>query len=97
MRKAVIRNETIKKETIERDGALYTYTLCMSEGGNVANYMIPLYSVEIEMTDPDGNETSASTKEIFADVGKALVFYRRMVDNLATPANLPYIVQDEIH
>ncbi len=96
MRKSELRSEIIRKDVCEQEGCTYTYTVTMTEGGNMASYGIPLYSINIDMIDSDGNQTNASTKEIFADVGKALVFYRRMVENLATPANLPFILQDEM-
>ena len=48
------------------------------------------------MTDIDGKKTEATAKDLFADVGKALVFYDRMVQNLATPIDLPYIIEDEL-
>ncbi len=96
MRKSNIKETVIKKETHELDGATYTYTLLSKESNRVASYKLPLYSIEIDMTDADGNHTNASTKDIFSDIGKAIVFFRRMIDNLATPLNLPYIIADEM-
>ncbi len=96
MRKSIIKEKIIKCEHREYDGAAYTYTLLMRESNRVASYRLPLYSVEIEMTDPLGNKTEASTNDIFSDVGKALIFFKRMADNLATPLNLPYILADEM-
>ena len=48
------------------------------------------------MTDKDSNVTNARTRELFADVGKAISFFRKLCDNLATPLNLPYILEDEM-
>ena len=96
MGKTVITDTVIKREVREADGALYQYSLIVSESNKVASYKLPLYSIEIEMTDRDSNVTNARTKEIFADVGKAISFYRRLSENLATPLNLPYIVEDEM-
>ncbi len=96
MKKSAIKENVIKQETISTDDATYTYTLRMRESNRVASYKLPLYSVDIEMTDKEGVHTDASTKDIFSDVGKALVFFRRMADNLATPLNLPYILSDEM-
>ena len=96
MGKTVIRNTVIKREEREADGAKYKYSLVMSESNKVASYKLPLYSVEIEMTDRDGVVTNASTRDLFADVGKAISFFKKLCENLATPLNLPYILEDEM-
>ena len=96
MSKTLIKETVIKRDTRELDGAIYSYSLIVSESNKVASYKLPLYSIEIEMTDNDGNVTNARTKEIFADVGKAIAFYRKLSENLATPLNLPYIIEDEM-
>ena len=87
----------IKNESVRSDGAVYTYKLIMNESNKVASYRLPLYSISIEMIDEEGKKTNANSPDLFADVGKALVFFRRLVDNLATPINLPYILEDEMH
>ena len=96
MSKAIITDKIVRKEEREVDGAKYSYTLVMSESNKVASYKIPLYCVDIEMTDIDGNVTKARTGELFADVGKAISFFKKLCDNLATPMNLPYILEDEM-
>ena len=96
MRKSQIIGTLIKNELREIDGATYSYSLIMKESKNVASYRLPLYSIEIEMTDKDGNVTNARARELFADVGKAISFFRKLCENLATPLNLPYILEDEM-
>ena len=96
MSKTVIKEKVIRSEVREADGAKYCYTLLMSESNKVASFKIPLYSIKIEMTDADGNNTSARTCDLFADVGKALSFFKKLYENLATPLNLPYILEDEM-
>ena len=96
MGKTVVKDTVIKKDVREADGARYCYTLIMSESNKVASYKLPLYSIEIEMTDAEGNVTNARTKEIFADVGKAISFFKKLSENLATPLNLLYILEDEM-
>lgn len=96
MSKSVI-GTVIRSERVIRDGATYVYTLIMSESSKVASFKLPLYSVAIEMTDEEGKKTNAHSPDLFADVGKALVFFRKLIDNLATPLNLPYILEDEMH
>ena len=96
MGKTFMKNTVIKSELREADGAKYRYSLIVSESNKVASYKLPLYSVEIEMTDKDGNVTNARTRELFADVGKAISFFRKLSENLATPLNLPSILEDEM-
>ncbi len=86
----------IREDTVRTDEAIYKYALYCDSSNRVASYRLPLYSVGIEMTMSDGKHTQAKTGEIFADVGKAVVFYERMVENLATPIGLAYILEDEI-
>ena len=96
MGKTVMRETVIKREVKEVDGMVYRYALMVSESNKVASYKLPLYSIEIELTDEDGNVTHARTRELFADVGKALSFFKKLSENLATPLNLPYILEDEM-
>ena len=54
-----------------------------------------LYSIEVALI-KDGEITKNTVENIFSDVGKALVFYEQLVDGLATPSDLPYIMEDRI-
>ena len=94
-RKEKLSDTVIRIEVRETEGRLYKYELIMTES-NKPNYRLPLYSVAIEYMDEDGSSTSAKAKEIFADVGKAIIFFERLVENLATPLNLAYVVEDEL-
>ncbi|MBO7303820.1 MAG: hypothetical protein J6V09_01165 [Clostridia bacterium] len=96
-RKNKTSDTVIRTEVRERDGALYKYELIMREGERVASYKIALYSFSVEFMGSDGAHTRAMAKEIFADVGKAIVFFERLVENLVTPIDLPYVVEDEIY
>jgi hypothetical protein len=87
---------TIRTERREADGIAYKYDLIMRESSRVSSYRLPLYSISVEMTQEDTTVTSAETHEVFADVGRAIVFFEKLVDNLATPIDLPYIVEDEL-
>lgn len=88
--------DIIRREIRRKAGYEYKYELTCSLGDRVASYGIPLYSVSIEMKQ-DGSEGKSenSANNLFSDLGKASVFFDRMVDNLATPIDLPYIVEDE--
>lgn len=96
MGKTVMKDTIIKSDVREAEGAIYRYSLIVSESNKVASYKLPLYSIEIVMTDADGNTTCARTRDLFADVGKAISFFKKLSENLATPLNLPYILEDEM-
>lgn len=85
----------IRREHVEGDGALYKYELHMRERIRGASSGT-VYIISAEMTLEDGSTTYAETGEIFFDVGKAIAFFDRMVKNLATPIDLPYIVEDDM-
>ena len=87
----IIRNEERHDEKNS-----YRYELLMSRGSDVASFRIPLYSIKVSMTDSEGNDTSAEVSDVFADAGKAILFYEKIVRNLATPIDLAYILEDEI-
>ena len=97
MKKRIKVTETvIGAKTVEKDGYVYCYTLLKRESRRVVSFRIPLYSIKIELTDPSGNKTEAESRDIFSDLGKAIVFYDRLVRNLATPIDLAYVIEDEI-
>ena len=90
------KSKIIKTEEKVNQGFFYKYDLIESESQRVCSYRMPLYSIRVELRDTDGNESRATTKEIFADFGKAFSFFTRLVKNLVTPIDLPYIVEDEL-
>ena len=94
-RRGNLRDTVIRSEVRESDGRLYKYELVMTESDRVS-FKLPLYSVRVEYMDADGVSTEARAHEIFADVGKAIIFFERIVKNLATPIDLPYVVEDEL-
>ena len=91
-----LKNTVVRSDTVTTDSGEYRYVLYESESSNVASYRMPLYSIKIELTDMDGNKTESKVENVFCDVGKAVVFYDHLVENLATPLNLPYILEDRI-
>ena len=94
-RKAEITS--VIKTADKKDGGVnLSYTLIKSTGESVSPYGLPQYSIKIELTDRDGRKTEASARDVFVDVGKALVFFDRMVRNSATPIDLAYVVEDEL-
>lgn len=90
------KKTVIKTSEVKADGLTYRYSIHETESTRVASYKMPLYSISIKLISESGEVTEAETKEIFADLGKAFSFYQKLVRNLATPIDLPYIVEDEI-
>lgn len=96
MRKRNSGEGVVRHNTVEHKGDRYEYTLLVKESERVASFRLPLYFIRIKMITSDGKVTRAQTGELFADPGKAVVFYEKLVDNLATPIDLAYIVEDAI-
>lgn len=88
-------NKIIKDVTKAECGIIYRYILSAKKSEQVASFNLPLYSIEIIMT-KDGEVTRNVAKEIFADIGKAISFFEKLANNLATPIDLPYILEDRI-
>ena len=86
----------IRREERREDRHSYLYELLMREGENVACWRMPLYSIRINMTDAYGNEGRADAHDLFTDEEKAISFFEKLVRNLATPIDLPYVLEDEM-
>lgn len=87
--------DIIRDVTKIDDDIIYRYVLFCEKSNKVASFNIPLYSIEVSMI-KDGERTSNVAKELFADIGKAISFFEKLADNLATPIDLPYVVEDRI-
>ena len=88
--------KTIRKEERRADGYFYSYELIERKGRNMADFGMRLYSIRVNMTDDSGNVRMGEAKDVFSSKRKAYEFFDRIVDNLATPIDLKYIVEDEI-
>ena len=95
MRKQNNEINVIRDITRSSDGIIYRYVLFSSRSELVASYNMPLYSIEVSMM-KDGELSKNVARELFADVGKAVAFFERLADNLATPIDLPYVIEDRI-
>ena len=95
-RKEKTMDTIIRKEEREADGFNYKYELVMRESARVASYKLPLYSISVEMSKNEKTVTFAETNEVFSSEKKAIQFFDKMVRNLATPIDLPYILEDEL-
>ena len=95
MRRKDKTHEIIKEQIRKQEGIILRYRLIKKKSLKVASYLMPLYSIEVALI-KDGEITKNSVENIFSDVGKALVFYEQLVESLASPADLPYIIEDRI-
>ena len=85
----------IRRDEREDDYHLYNYELTVRRGCETACFRIPLYSVKVSMTDNLGNVSSKVLSDAFSDAEKALNFYEKAVNHLATPIDLAYVFEDE--
>lgn len=83
----------IKIERATHNGINYKYELRSFEGREVASFGIVLYEILVEMKIKD-NITFYKTGGLFSDVERALRFFDMLRKNLATPYDLPYIIED---
>ena len=88
------QTEIVRVREIRDEDAEYRYTLLLTRSSKVASLNMQLYSIRIEMVSADGKRTSAESAELFSDREKASAFLNKLADNLATPINLAYIIED---
>ncbi len=89
------KERIVRVERAEADGLLYEYRLLVKESTKLASYGLPLYSISIEMTDESGVKSSFTLSEAFVEAEKAFHFFDKLVENLATPIDLPYVFEDD--
>lgn len=96
MRHTKTQDTVIRCETRCSGEETYIYRLIMRESDALSSYRIPLYSVDIEFSSSDGTKTHGEARDAFADPGRAIVFFDKLVKNLATPIDLPYVLEDSL-
>ena len=84
----------IRKDEREDEFYLYSYELTMRKSDATASYRVPLYSINVSVTDAYGNESRGCVTDAFADAKKALKFYEKVLKNLATPIDIAYVLED---
>jgi|GEM_PF-3273980 len=87
-------NETYENLISEErlmDGCLYRYRL-LSRNENEKTF----YSISAEMKSRNDTGTCAMVYDVFQTLEDAEAFFFKLVSYLATPINLPYVVEDEI-
>jgi hypothetical protein len=96
MKKNKIKETVIKQEIRKEDGFTFVYELILSESEQIISYGLPLYSIKVDLTDPNGIKSCEKLSNVFADVGKAYDFFDKIVSCLATPIDLQYVFEDEM-
>ena len=87
----------VRSEERFDEGISYSYKLLMRKGDSTVDWQLPLYSFRVSMIDKDGIARHADARDIFSDEEKASAFFDKIVRNLATPIDLAYIIEDEMH
>ena len=85
------------EENRHKDGFSYTYELILREGVRTADFRLPLYSIRISLTDGQGRKSQKEARDVFTDRKKAERLFNKLVRNLATPIDLGYVIEDEVH
>ncbi len=83
----------LKQVEIVCNGLKYRYGLYEFSAEKVASFKITLYEIKADMETEDRTE-SYQTGGLFVNLKKALGFFEFLTKNLATPKNLPYLVED---
>ena len=71
----------------------YELMLCYKSIGGSAP--IPIYSISAEMI-INGIRTFYRTGDLFTCEKKARSFFDKITEKLATPLNMPYVIEDEL-
>ena len=90
------RRSCVRCEHRNADGIEYEYILSVRESERLASFRLPLYSVRVVMTDANGERRDAELTDAFLSPTAAFSFFNRIVDNLATPIDLPFVFEDEM-
>lgn len=83
----------IKRHSVTENGIAYRYELILFEGTATASFGIDLYGISAEL-EASGSLTSYRTGGLFSDKEKALRFFDMITQKLATPIDIPYIIED---
>lgn len=94
--KETTAEEIIRQVNICDKECEYKYYLIKRKSDNVCSFRLPLYSIKIELEASRGKISQHELSNVFANESKAIYFFDKLVENLATPLNLPYVFEDEL-
>ena len=73
-------------------GMNYRYELILKRG-ELGSWQ---YSVSISLKSSDGLIATSAEREINGNESAARRFFDKLTENLVTPINLPYVIEDEL-
>ena len=85
----------IRTETVMNDQTTYTYKLIRHTEKEKSSFSIELYEICVEMKEGE-NHIFYKTGGIFTSIDKAMTFLTKLKENMATPRNIPYILEDSL-
>ena len=88
-------SSTVITEKVINNQTSYTYKLIRHEEKEHASFSIDLYEIYVEMLEGE-NLIFYRTGGIFTSIDKAMRFLAKLKENLATPRNIPYILEDSL-
>ena len=86
----------IRCERRQTNDGEYEYILSVRVSDRTASFGLPLYSISVAMTNADGERSESRLEDAFLSSKAASDFFDRIVDNLATPIDLPFVFEDEM-
>jgi len=72
---------------------VYTYELREIDSKYISSFKLPLYEIYVEEK-ANGSISFYRSGPLFSDVSTALRFFNFIRENLATPHNMPYVIED---
>lgn len=85
--------DAIKVKRTTSENVSYEYVLKEYEGHENASFEITLYEICVRLV-KNGEVSFYKTGGLFSALGKAMAFLEYLYKHLATPQNLPYIIDD---
>ena len=82
----------IRTAVRENEGNTYRYELNLTKG-KAGEWK---YSVRITLRSADGSISTEAEREIFGRESMVKCFFERLVKELVTPIDLPYVIEDEM-
>jgi hypothetical protein len=87
---------TVRCERRQTEDAEYEYILSVRVSDMMASFGLPLYSISAAMTTVDGGRSESRLEDVFLSSKAATAFFDKIVENLATPIDLPFVFEDEM-
>lgn len=90
------RPSTVRCERRQTNDAEYEYILSVRVSERTASFGLQLYSISVTMTTAEGCRSESRLEDVFLSSRAAIAFFDKIVENLATPIDLPFVFEDEM-